>query len=448
MTRHQKIFEFGEPFTVSDRKGLNGFLESIWQGYAAMLIADDGFESESPEAARYQRLLTFDGDCARARNFVGFLQHGDQYIEIYPKVFKNIDTTAKTASNLIIQHLFWWLNYSEKWRLPVNTSNLANFEYDNIPDLIISLFANEYWKTLNESPLALYHEEEAAMTVPRGRINFSRYISSQMGRGNAHILECDYAPLVYDNKLNRAIKYSAQILLKKSRLQHTRRVLEDVLFLLDDVTDEPCTSVVLDQVSLNPAFENYRHTISICRLVLDQQLYSNQMYEQEHWSLLLPMEVIFEDFIAGFIDSELRGMWKVHSQTVGLTLVEEPTKAFRMRHDILLTRIGNDDQQIIVDTKYKLREGDLTADAKKGISQADMYQMTAYAMRRGCKCVLLLYPNVAESCREPDHFKVRSAFDGTEIHVIAAEVPFWSMTNFRELPFVLKAKLNELINLF
>jgi len=447
MIRNRKIFEFGVQFQVNDRKVLNGYLETIWQEYASMLTSVNNSDSEGLDATQSQRFLSFDGDLARARNFVGFVQQGELYVEIYPKVFRNLNLTDQACS-LIIHHLFWWLTYSEKWRLPVNTSNLDNLECDNLPDLIISLFANEFWRTLNETPLLLYHDEEASMSIPRGRINFSRYINSRLGHGNAHILECDYVPLVYDNKLNRAIKYASQILLKKSRLQQTRRTLEDVLFLLDDVTDEPCTSAILDQVRLNPAFENYRHTIAICRLVLDQQLYNHQIYDQEHWSLLLPMEAIFEDFIAGFLENEFRDTWLIEPQKGGLALVEDPVKAFEMRHDMLLTRKSKEAQQIIIDTKYKLREGDLTAEAKKGVSQADMYQMAAYAMRRGCKCVLLLYPNVAESCKEPNHFKIRSAFDGTEIHVIAAEVPFWSMTNFGQLPVVLKAKLNELINLF
>ncbi len=43
----------------------------------------------------------------------------------------------------------------------------------------------------------------------------------------------------------------------------------------------------------------------------------------------------------------------------------------------------------IIDTKWKVLDGSGT---KYGVSQADMYQMVAYAQRYGCGDITLLYP--------------------------------------------------------
>jgi len=80
------------------------------------------------------------------------------------------------------------------------------------------------------------------------------------------------------------------------------------------VSDEPCNSSSLNRIKLNSFFGEYIAIIDICRMVLNQEIYSNNHYEQSHWSLLFPMEYIFEDFVAGFIEKELSNDWKVEFQ--------------------------------------------------------------------------------------------------------------------------------------
>lgn len=82
-----------------------------------------------------------------------------------------------------------------------------------------------------------------------------------------------------------------------------------------------------------------------------------------------------------------------------------------MKHDILLTSKINSHLKVIVDTKYKIRSKEDQNDAKKGIAQSDMYQMTAYALRRACTYVLLLYPNQVETLKDKVEFIITSGFE-------------------------------------
>jgi 5-methylcytosine-specific restriction enzyme subunit McrC len=100
------------------------------------------------------------------------------------------------------------------------------------------------------------------------------------------------------------------------------------------------------------------------------------------------MEYVFEDFIYGFIDKEIEGV-NPKGQAIGTYLDE--AKNFGLKPDLILD-LGF--KKIIADTKYKLVYSDDT-DLKKGISQSDLYQMLAYAVRFGIQEIKLFYPNSA-----------------------------------------------------
>ena len=120
---------------------------------------------------------------------------------------------------------------------------------------------------------------------------------------------------------------------------------------------------------------------------------------------------------------------------------------FNMKHDIYLTSKKFPHIQVIVDTKYKIRNGNFKEDLKKGVDQNDLYQMVSYAFRRGCNNIVLLYPNVSESLNKPDIFEIDSGFEGHDkVHVTVMEVPFWSFKNFEDLESDLEKVLTNALN--
>ncbi len=431
----EHAFEFGKAFPVSNRTELEAYLKAVWEQFKSKHDIDDPVD----ESNKYQGFLSFDGNQARAKNFVGFIQGSELHIEIYPKVFngKQIDTKG------MLKHMFYWFDYCRKWKFPTTDIQLETLDYIDLPELIINLISNQILEVISSSPISLYEEIEEAMEVPKGRINFSRYLNNSLSKGNFHVLECDYEPLLFDNKLNRAIKYVARLLSKRAKFSETHRKLNEILFILDDVDDRPCTAQSLNEIKLNPFFTEYHSIIGLCKMILEQQVYSNDYDEQSHWSLLLPMEYIFEDFVAGFLEKHFSSEWKVEYQKSELYLTDE--RVFNMQHDVLLTHKESPNTKIIVDTKYKLR-GNFKADKKRGIAQSDMYQITSYALKRGCNNVLLLYPNIDEKCLEPDIFAITSGFNNSgKIKVTAAEIPFWSKDNFSSITNTMKASLETLL---
>jgi 5-methylcytosine-specific restriction enzyme subunit McrC len=427
-------FEFGNTFTVAGhRLSLESYLAEVWSQNKPVEEEEPLLTEDLVASKLIQGFLTFDGEKARARNYIGFVQTDDFHLEIYPKVFKN---TERNSSNnrLILKHIFFWFDYCRKWKFPFTDVNLENHDCDNLPELIINLMVNQILSIIRAVPLLQYEALQETLSVPRGRINFSRYISNGLSNGNQHQLECDYEPLVYDNQFNRIIKYVARQLKHKTRFPETNHKIDEILFILDEVSDETCSSASLTKIKLNRFFEEYYSLVNICKMVLDQEIYSHNFRDQSHWSLLFPMEYIFEDFVAGFIEAELADQWEVEFQKSDMYLTDHPNQAFQMQHDILLTAKTGPKIKVLLDTKYKLRPASTEEDKKQGIAQSDMYQMTAYGLRRGCSHIILLYPNYLESCRLSSTFVVSSGFDSNHrIMITAAEIPFWSISDFNGL---------------
>ena len=107
------------------------------------------------------------------------------------------------------------------------------------------------------------------------------------------------------------------------------------------------------------------------------------------------MNDLFEAYIAALAKRALRGTeWTVHAQGGRLfCLIEEGDggkQRFATKPDLLIKR-GNE-TAMIIDTKWK-RIGRDPNDAKHGVSQADVYQLMAYARLYRCPDVMLLYPH-------------------------------------------------------
>ena len=431
------LFEYGNWRQVKDKTSLKAFLQNIWQARVQNLAL--GNEADENIDTRYQPFLKFDDDYVRANNYVGFIQNGDQLIEIYPKVFRNAELEDKAE---ILRQLFYWFRYCRKWRFPFSQASLGTIT-DSFPELIIYLIAKQIGEIVSTHPFLQYQPSEESTSTPKGTINFGRYISRSFSRGNYHLLDCDYEPFVYDNKVNRIIKYCCRLLLTRTSIPDTQRIIQEAIFILDDVEDLPCSIHDFETIVFNSFFEDYKLILDTCKNIIEQQMYSNASYDLSQWSILFPMEYIFEDFVAGFLETHFGDQVTVEYQKSDLYLSNEP-QAFNLQNDILLT-VG--DRKIIIDTKYKLRDPSFKTDVKKGVVQSDMYQVLSYAYKRGCTEVILLYPNLTAIPDSGDSFIVKSAFSNAPPIIVSIfEIPF-SGKDMTQLDGLLKKQLKSILGL-
>jgi 5-methylcytosine-specific restriction enzyme subunit McrC len=81
-------------------------------------------------------------------------------------------------------------------------------------------------------------------------------------------------------------------------------------------------------------------------------------------------------------------------------------------------------KSLVADTKYKIVYSD-DKDPKKGISQNDLYQMLAYAVRFEVDEIILFYPNTIKQDQEENtQMIIKDALaNGKEITIKAFQLP-------------------------
>jgi 5-methylcytosine-specific restriction enzyme subunit McrC len=266
------LFEYDQWKPVKNVTGLKPMLQEIWK--QKLFVDSENELDEEANDKRYQPFLNFDGDSVRANNFVGYIQNGDELIEIYPKVFRDrFSTPTDEERMLFLRHIFYWFSYCRKWKFPFNKASLDTIDIESFPELIINLIANQFIETVSNHPLTMYQQVEETLQTPRGSINFGRYINNSLSKGNFQNIECDYEPFLFDNKVNRIIKYCSRLLMSQTKFPENLRVLQEIVFVLDEVEDLPCTIHDIEKTNFNSFFDEYALIMDSCRLILNQQLY-------------------------------------------------------------------------------------------------------------------------------------------------------------------------------
>src|SRR5690606_34391901 len=261
-----------------------------------------------------------------------------------------------------------------------------NSEKADFFEILIYLFSKYTVELLNSSIYQRYIEINKELSFVKGRVDFNAYINSNLSRGRSHKISCSFDSFELDNDFNRCVKFVSKFLLNVTQDIQSKRFLSDILFILDEVKEVNISSEKMKRMTFNPMFSDFETIRDYCVLFLDNSVSFNYKNSLRLFEFLLPMEYVFEDFIFGFIDKEVQGIG-VKAQIGTKHLDVE--KNFSIRPDL---HIKVSSKSIIADTKYKIVYADPN-DSKKGISQPDIYQMLAYAVRFKTNEIVLYYPN-------------------------------------------------------
>jgi 5-methylcytosine-specific restriction enzyme subunit McrC len=408
--QHHYLYEYRTRLKLTDlgidAAGLNEHLQQLWKNRPRV----PSFWRDPDDSITTQRFLRFhvEDDSVSARNYVGQIQFDGHMLHLLPKVFyPGHDSTPADAPHLQAIHaqLFWWLSYAHKLRFP---RSLATFTAlpTNLLEVLILLFAQYTKELLSRSHYQHYQEVSEDLSTLRGHLNFEVY-ATYYATGRGHHLPCTFDSFQQDNRFNRILRYVTYQLLHHTQQPQTQQLLQEIHFQLDEVADQPATLVDCDKVQLSPLFDSFRVVLDYCRLFLaDSGPLAAHTEEVHVFAILLPTEVIFEEFIEGFVRTHLDEQFHIRSQTRDLYLATatpagaEPKQYFQLRHDLLLKRKPKSKEKpLVIDTKYKTlpvtADGNITPD---GVAQADMYQLVSYALRRGTPYTYLFYP---DSLRHP-----------------------------------------------
>jgi 5-methylcytosine-specific restriction enzyme subunit McrC len=389
------LFEYinKEDFPTENFDNLEVFLDNIWNKREKSSYFNE--EENREEVQHFVQFLNKTNQL-KSNKYVGVIHFENQTINLLPKIF--YDESQESSDHdvkAINAHVLWWLSYCRKLKFP-NYQTALNNEQSDFFEILIYLFSKYTKELLSSSVYHKYVEIESELSFIKGRIDFNSYIANNLSRGRNHKVSCVFDSFEIDNNFNQCIKQVAKLLLSATKDSKNKRNLYDILFLLDEVSDATITAEECKKFLFNPMFTSFETVRDYCVLFLENSVSFNYKNSLKLFAFLLPMEYVFEDFIFGFIDKEID---KVNSKGQATGKYLDEAKTFGLKPDLLLD-LGY--KKIIADTKYKMVYAD-SNDNKKGISQPDLYQMLAYAVRFNLTDIKLFYPKTAISNEDTNH---------------------------------------------
>ena len=341
------LFEYQNKVDIQDSfEGLEGFLDEIWNSREK----NSFYSKNGNDKIESQRFLQFihKSNELKSNKYVGVIHYEGNKINLLPKIFFDSEKDYSTNEvNQIQNHILWWLSYCRKIKFPNYQTSLGSAKSDFF-EVLIYLFSKYTRELLNSSIYQQYEEVNRELSFIKGRLNTNEYINENLSKGKWHKLNCSYDAFVFDNEFNRIIKFVTTLLFNVTSSQDNKKNLREILFILDEVSDERATAEQCSRISFNPMFGEFETVRDYCQLFLTNCISFDYKNDLKLFAFLLPMEYVFEDFIFGFIDKELE---KVTAKAQRSDTYLDEGKAFNLKPDLWLK---TEHTSLIADTKYKI----------------------------------------------------------------------------------------------
>ncbi|MDJ1498237.1 hypothetical protein QNI19_35205 [Cytophagaceae bacterium DM2B3-1] len=413
------LYEYGDKVTLPDDiepEALKYYLQKVWQNrYWIYKYTEEVLE----ENFDGQPFLQFDGRSIRACNYAGVISFQSLTIVLIPKLFKETAFSTQTLA-----HLPFYLSYCRHIHFPFQWIESDNAILDILTQWI-HFFANFTRNLLQEQPYLTYQTYTGQTDFLRGKLAVQHYINEQIAKGLWQQMQTEQQPFVINNLFNQIVKYTVSLLFPYAKGE-TYGALQGILHLLEDVELRGCTTSDCDSVHLNRLYPEHQKVIDMCRFFLIGDIGTYRQHQPVNIAFLVPMERVFEDFVAGFVQTHFP-QWQVIVQKHFTWATSSKQRNLLVKPDIWLPL-----HQTVWDTKYKIQP-----------AQGDLYQMHAYATALGVRKVHLLYASDKEVSLE--NIDLQSGSDTITIYIHYLPIVLLTTNDtFSDLTLRLKETLQKI----
>lgn len=336
----------------------------------------------------------------KVKNWVGVIKIPEVHVEILPKITRSKDPDINLSQN----NLLFMLGYAENLDFVIRGN--SDFDVSNRPllEVLINLFCNELLEQLSHGVDKNYVMLEENSIFVKGKINVLKTIRG--GALNYHKPTINYEVFEIDTLINRIFKRAAKKVLGITKSVTAQKKIREILIILSEVTDAHITKNDFKKLTLSRSNIRYSGLLDFSKLILFHDNPNLSDGRHSSFSILFPMEQVFEKFVAMYFKKNLRRLeindWTLTSQNHGgnshllhmRNIQGGITSHLALKPDIMF-RTKENKVVLILDTKWKILIGD-DLHKRNGVSVPDIYQMYAYAHHFSCPNNVLLYPKMED----------------------------------------------------
>jgi 5-methylcytosine-specific restriction enzyme subunit McrC len=252
---------------------------------------------------------------------------------------------------------------------------------DSVQDLYERLANILALKILNRCKRGLYKtyvDEQDDLPYVRGRLNTQQIFR----RLSMILLPCEYQEQTYDNEDNQILTWTLDkiirsgICTREKTLSNIRAVLKK---MKGYTSIRPFRSTDCTRRTYNRLNQDYELLHSLCRMFLDLQAPTHETGSMQAVPFLVNMARLYELFVAEWLKKHVPEGYQVRAQEK-LVIGD----GIRFNIDLVLYNLEQGKVQCVLDTKYKMSSIP---------DKNDIYQVVTYAVSKGCKEAILIYPH-------------------------------------------------------
>ncbi len=317
--------------------------------------------------------------------FCGGVTLGDLMLEILPKIHGR-----ETEPGACRKTLIKMLTTAGRLKPQKAGSGAIALQKHTLLDVFIIHFCDQLHEQLMRGMIRRYVERNENLTVLRGRLRVERQFKHNLAHKER--LFCQYDEMSADNPHNQVIKSVLRLMMTAPAGLSARKKLSELLMRFDAIRDVKADLPMIDNLSFDRATNRFKPIFDQCRWFM-RGLYPDVLAgRHDCLTLLFDMNRLFESHAAHVFK---RLAWRdgivlqrQRPQKYMAIRRDRAQQVFLMKPDMVFMGPENT-PAAIADAKWKLLD-----DRKKklGVSQADLYQMAAYAARYNVRRLALVYP--------------------------------------------------------
>ena len=330
----------------------------------------------------------------RARGVVGVLAVPGCTLEILPKIDVGEKEGSPQETREIRKRLVHMLAVALDLKIETGRMTDLDWQRETLLEILIRIFCDKLTEAVRRGMPRRYTLHDDDLPTLRGSLDIPRQFTRHIA--NPGRLACRYDELSEDISLNHIMKATIGHLARMSRNATNVQRLRELAFVYAEVADVQVPALRWEDVVIDRTNRSWQELFGMAQMFLRNRYQTTSAGSGQGSALLFEMNALFEEYIGRLVSRALAGSeFRVTLQggrLFCLTSLDEERAVFQTKPDILIWRAG----QVVhvIDTKWK-RISARIDDPKQGVSQADVYQMMAYANLYKAPRLTLLYPHHA-----------------------------------------------------
>lgn len=273
-----------------------------------------------------------------------------------------------------------------------NLSSLST-TYTPLLEIFMKMFCKELLEVCKRGIRHDYVAIENNRTYLKGKLLFDRQIRHNFVHKERFYTSSD--EYIANIAPNRLIKSTLKLIATFSTSHSTYALINQCLEAFEEIPSSSNIDADFLFCTNSRHFSYYEILMEWCKLFLKNKSFAPYSGESQAYTLLFPMEKLFESYVAFMLKT-----CNIQAHTITpqksdqfLYYLENNVSyhpRFNLKPDLHIQK--EDGSIIIADTKWKvLKNAD---DKKHGIVQADLYQLFAYAHYYKAQEIWLIYPKL------------------------------------------------------